>query len=418
MKTIFTTFFLALISVFGISQTWEQLPYYYPQNYLGRAKIFTSPNNVLVAGLKAKPGPPTRASHVSLDGGTTWQQIFSNKPIISAEFGPDGTIYFISSAEYSNTGIFQIDTLFSSTDGVNWINMGYKLNAGENESEFAISGNNTLLFRKDWSGTDKVFSKSTDNGLTWTLTNVKSSPITCSYTADTIITNFGSPWPGGIKYSHDGGTTVNVATGISAESFPIILPNGDIYAATPNQFYKSTDGGVTFTQLPDVPQPFGFVQEFLYAPNGKFYIRVSGAAIGIWETSDFVSFNAVSATLPNWNLVWDIDVSNNYLYAVTDTNLYRYSIGSASSVSSIENKIFGNIYPNPLKDYLNIESAVEGKITVEIIDLQGKEVLNTTMQFYANSINKLSIPSSLSGLYFIRLTNEKGEVQQQKIIIE
>jgi hypothetical protein len=304
----FTLILFILIGSIANSQTCEQLPYYFPRNIQSAPRIFTSPNDVLVTGIRNNSSP---ASHISLDGGTTWQQIFSDKPVNSVEFGPDGAIYFISTKRYLTTSNYPLDTLYKSMDGVNWTNMGYKLLEGKNEHEFTISGNNTLLFSKDFNGSSKVFSKSNDNGVTWSLTNVGTGPVTCSFTADTIITSFGSPWPGGIKYSHDGGATVNVATGISVETYPIRLPNGDVYAASLGQFYKSTDGGASFTQIA-APSSFGHVQEFFYANNGKFYIRVSGAVTGIWETSDFVTFNAVTATLPDWNMLSDMEVSNNY----------------------------------------------------------------------------------------------------------
>lgn len=398
------------ISMVGFGQTWTQLPYYYPQTVQSPQKIFVSPNDVLVAGLKSHPSPE---SHISLDGGTTWQQIFADKPFMSVEFGPDGTIYFISTKKYLTSSLYPLDTLFTSTNGINWTNIGYKLLAGDHEHDFTISDNNTLLFSKDWNGTNKVFSTSNDNGVSWSLTNVGTGPVTCSYSADTIITSFDSPWPGGLRYSHDGGTTVNVATGINAESIPIRVPNGDVYAATLNQFYKSTDGGMSYTLISS-PSSFGFVQEFLYAANGKFYIYVTGAVTGIWETADFTTYTAASVGLPDWSLLKDISVSNNYLYAITDTNLYRLPLSSGTSISESGKEEAFEIFPNPAKENLSIKSPFSGNIVVEIFDLQGKELLRQNIFIQKNATYKLNLNGIPSGTYLISLKNEQNDIQIQK----
>lgn len=429
MRKIITAL-LILSSGVGFSQTWQQLPYYYDrgQGFLPvTPKIFASPNDVLVAGIKgtsasASGSGATLESHISMDGGATWQHIFSGKPIISAEFGPDGTIYFISSKEYLTSGNFFMDTLFTSVNGTNWTNSGHKLIGGNKqftEYNFVISDNNTLLFPNHMGGSGGIYlSASIDNGVSWTPTTIGASPVSCSQTTDTIIQSFSSPWPGGIMYSHDGGATVSVASGINAESYPIRLPNGDIYAATLGIFYKSTDGGATFTQIA-APSSFGHVQEFLYASNGKFYIRVSGAVKGIWETSDFVTFNAVSATLPDGNLVNDIDVSNNYLYAITDTNLYKLELsGSSTSITDNEITEIITIYPNPAKEYISINSSVGGNTVVEIYNLQGKMMMNNTILVEKNNTFSMVLPKLVSGLYFVRFINEDGKIQQHKIIIE
>ncbi len=390
------------------AQTWEQLPYYYPQTTQSTPKIFVSPNDVLVAGLNYNSAP---ASHISLDQGMTWQQIFPDKSIISAEFGPDGTIYFISNKKYLTTSNYFIDTLFTSTDGINWVNMGYKLLGGGTEYEFDITDNNTLLFTNAMNGFDKVFAKSTDNAISWTPTILLGNPITSSPNGDTIVTSFDSPWPGGVKYSHDGGITVNTATGISAENIPIRIPNGDIYAATIGQVLKSTDGGMTFTSI--LPSSIGQIHEFLYAANGKFYIRTLGGLGGaILETSDFVTFADITTSfLPDYAYVSDIDVSDNYVYAITDTNLYRLPLSPAvSNVEEIQTKM--SVYPNPASDQINVVLS-SGLLPEELIlrDQSGRIVLQKS---YSGT---LELNQIVSGVYY--LTGKTGTEQFiEKLIIK
>lgn len=411
MKNVTLIMFL-FISMLGFGQTWTQLPYYFPPTPQSTPKIFTSPNDLLVAGISYNSAP---ASHISLDGGTTWQQIFADKPIASAEFGPDGTIYFIATKRYLTTSNYYTDTLFTSTDGINWTNMGYKLKDGYNEYDFTISGNNTLLFPNLSNIDGKFFSKSTNNGVAWTNTAVEANQVTCNPSADTIIISFTSPWPGGIKYSHDGGVTVNTATGIAAGgTIPIWLPNGDIYAASVGQIYKSTNAGVTFTQVP-LNSSVVQIQEFLYGTNGKFYIRVLN---GIWETTDFTNVTAITSTLPDYNLIKDMDISDNYIYAITDTNLYRLPLSSGTSISESRREETFEIFPNPAKEQISISSSFNGNTQFEIYDLQGKRVLNTTILLEENEPSNMVLPKTLHGLYIIRMTNKKGETQHHKISIE
>jgi hypothetical protein len=407
---IFTFIFLLTTSV-GFGQTWNQLPYYFERTTQSTPKIFSSSNDILVAGISYNPSPE---SHISLDGGTTWQLIFADKPIISAEFGPDGTIYFISSKRYLTTSNYNIDTLFSSADGSSWTNMGYKLKSGSSEYDFTISANNTLLFPNYSNSSGKFFSKSSNNGVTWSNTVIEANPITCSHSSDTIITSFDSPWPGGIRYSHDGGASVNNATGISAGgTIPIRVPNGDVYAAAVGQVYKSTDGGVSFTQVPLNPSIVQ-IQEFLYGANGKFYFRTLS---GIWETTDFTNVTQLG-NLPDNNLLYDIDISDNYLYAVTDTNLYRLPLSTGTGISEINGKAFFEIYPNPVKDNFSIKSDFRGNILMEIYDLQGRMVISDYISLQKDNVFNYPLPETLDGLYLIQLTNDQGEKQSRKIIFE
>jgi hypothetical protein len=390
------------------AQEWEQLPYAYARTTQSSPVIYTSKNNVLVAGIKNNASP---LSHISLDGGTTWNQIFSNKSIASVEFGPDGTIYFIPTQKYLSTSNYVPDTIYSSTDGVTWKNMGYKLLDASSDHEYTISGNNTLLFPRDRSGTSKVFHTSTDNGNSWKPTAVRLGPIACSYSADTIIVSSDSPWPGLNRYSHDGGVTVHDATGIGAKTIPVLLPNGDVYAATAgNQVYKSTDGGKSYSMVTlnsNVKQ----IVDFKYAANGKFYIQVIN---GIWETTDFENVTAITATLPNWEYFRDMDISDNYVYAISDTSLYRYQIQSNTTPDPDPNPTTSaeqlkqhskplKVYPNPSTGFINIE--IEGQAPgldtkVEVFNLQGQLIISKSLNSSTFDASGLS-----NGVYLLKVTS-------------
>ena len=398
-----------LMTSAAIAQTWEQLPYYYPR--YKSAKIFTSDNDLLIAGVAYSHQPVS----VSTDGGTTWQQVFSDKSVGSVEFAPDGTIYLATTKRYMTTSSYYSDTLFKSLNGTAWTNMGYKLKSGYDEGDLYITGNSTLLFPYHSNMNGPVLSKSVDNGISWAElgTNAPSS-VAASTTADTIVTGSTS----GVYYSHDGGATFTAATGGNWGNSEVggmeWLPNGDIYAAGPGQFYKSTDGGITFTNLSPNPWMALNVQEFLYAPNGKFYFR---GTYGIFESTDCIAWTSLSTTLPSTSIM-DIAVSKNYIYAVADSNLYRTPVTSVSTgMNAAEGNERVSIYPNPSKGQFTISST--GTIDrVSVTNIIGQVITSFSPAQNARGEAMISYPFEKPGVYLVQITTDKGSTTTKRLVIE
>ena len=78
----------------------------------------------------------------------------------------------------------------------------------------------------------------------------------------------------------------------------------------------------------------------------------------------------------------------------------------------MENQV-GRIYPNPVKDLLNIDSKVNGLI--EIWNSNGQLVMKEMIE--ANRSYKFNISHLPSGNYLIRF-NDKGSSQPIKTIIK
>ena len=73
------------------------------------------------------------------------------------------------------------------------------------------------------------------------------------------------------------------------------------------------------------------------------------------------------------------------------------------------------LYPNPANSILNIKlnNALIGNATVQVIDVQGKMVISTTL----NQTLQLDVKSLMSGLYFVKLKYENTQTVK-KLIIE
>ncbi|MFZ4797228.1 MAG: T9SS type A sorting domain-containing protein [Bacteroidia bacterium] len=88
--------------------------------------------------------------------------------------------------------------------------------------------------------------------------------------------------------------------------------------------------------------------------------------------------------------------------------------------TNIEDKISDaiefNIYPNPTKNVLNIETNTTNNCQVILYDLMGKNLLQTTIQ---NQTNSIDLPELQTGIYLVQIIDEKtGNKTTKKLIIQ
>ena len=86
----------------------------------------------------------------------------------------------------------------------------------------------------------------------------------------------------------------------------------------------------------------------------------------------------------------------------------NFTLGAAS-FSQIDGL---KMYPNPTKNNLFIETALNGDINVSIVNMLGKEVVNTNV--VNNTVN---VSNLTSGIYIVKIT-EEGKTSTKKLIIE
>ena len=105
-----------------------------------------------------------------------------------------------------------------------------------------------------------------------------------------------------------------------------------------------------------------------------------------------------------------IDASG-YLYVGDEYySLIRKITTPLSSEDFNSNNLKAKIYPNPVKDILNIHIENEIK-SVEIYSLQGQRVLTS-------SNKNVNVSSLLKGIYLVRIEDENSDVATQKLIVE
>src|SRR5690606_10464688 len=146
----------------------------------------------------------------------------------------------------------------------------------------------------------------------------------------------------------------------------------------------------------------------------KFYLRTLN---GILETEDFINVTNIAANLPANNLLMDIYVSDNYVYAVTDKDVYRYKTEEGTiDISKVSyDKSNFKIYPNPSSEIICIQANEiihNGK--AQLFDLSGKLVLEQKMTGNTMFIETKGIAS---GIYVIKISD--GQItSSQRVVIQ
>ncbi|MBG7611431.1 T9SS type A sorting domain-containing protein, partial [Polaribacter sp. BAL334] len=88
----------------------------------------------------------------------------------------------------------------------------------------------------------------------------------------------------------------------------------------------------------------------------------------------------------------------------------------ASGVLSTTDVALDNIsIYSPAKSSLRIVGLSQGRASVKIYNILGKQVLNTS--FVSNGVQDIALPKLTTGIYIVQLENENGTLNK-KIILE
>ena len=119
------------------------------------------------------------------------------------------------------------------------------------------------------------------------------------------------------------------------------------------------------------------------------------------------------------NLEWILNVPGldvgSYYWSVqaidasyAGSSFSETSVYSTNTASNPENELLDiMIYPNPVDgNYVNIRSSIIGSKEIQVIDLNGRRILNTTV-----TNNQLDISRMSSGVYILRITiNNRSKI--------
>ncbi|WP_322971785.1 T9SS type A sorting domain-containing protein [Faecalibacter sp. LW9] len=88
---------------------------------------------------------------------------------------------------------------------------------------------------------------------------------------------------------------------------------------------------------------------------------------------------------------------------------YSVNVGTLSTVDTTKSSI--KVYPNPVVDYLVVESFSEAKF-ISVIDITGRQVLS---QNPSSKVNRVNMSSLSAGTYIVTVESNDG-VQSFKVI--
>ncbi len=418
MKKNYTTLLALSITITSISQTWTKVSGIMDSSQV--KGIAVNNNQIIVAGQNWASNTLTDYA-LSNDGGNTWTKLptFSfagtypmalpqnNLLLVSATISTKKLVgsawqNFSSSAysfaEFSNGTIvggnpYGTDTVYYfSTTGVKGFKLGnFKTRIG---FKYFNGANNRLFFCSNYFSYIDQSNPSVKNipatldGLamtesSWQARNIINMVKTSNGTL-VAIDAIGY----GIMKSIDNGInwiTTNNMQGTAFNS-PIIQSivknsNDDVFILNSNKVFKTTDYGVSFTDVTgNLPTPNSFrVELFMNASNELFcFVNANGS----------------------------VNATKSGIYKLTNIN----------SINDIyKNEIAFNVYPNPSNSVINVEclSFTKNPTTVEITNTLGQVIL---LKALTNNNTQINISDFVEGIYYITLKTDNKTTTKKLMI--
>jgi hypothetical protein len=154
-----------------------------------------------------------------------------------------------------------------------------------------------------------------------------------------------------------------------------------------------------------VTVPYYYIYRGSSPQNMTLLTQVSSSTYAYTDLSPLSGSNYYKISFPaplcSSNAPHDSLVSSNY----RDNGI--------TSITQFGNSSQTNIYPNPAKNILYVQSPETG-VKIEIIDLLGKTVLSQVSSSTSEGVN---IQSLSNGTYFVKITDNKG-VYTKKFVVE
>jgi photosystem II stability/assembly factor-like uncharacterized protein len=268
-----------------------------------------------------------------------------------------------------------------------------------------------------------ILYKSTDKGLTWT-------PSSQDFGGDLDHLKISQSNPQ-TMYAADGATMYKTTDGGATNWTTVTAPGGSINSiavhptnpnkvavasTTGNKVYVSNDGGTTWINYKKNLPNFSSLA-VVWDDNGADALYV-GMNYGIYYIDNNISdWLPYSNNIPNVRInELEINNTQDKLYAATwGRGLWTSPVQDANL--AIPSPLAANnihIYPNPTNSELNISLATPKEVAIRIFDLSGKLLVYQANTMIENTYS-LDVSALSSGIYFLRMTSDNGEVTKKFI---
>ncbi len=357
-------------------------------------------------------GTSTGDVYKSTDNGANWtsSNIGAAFNIADIEIASNGYL-FLSTTQ---NGVYR-----STNDGLSWQQLA--MTAGIEVRDLEIKSGTIFVSSKD-----NGLGKSTDNGDTWA---GASSSVPESNVGAFTITNNGSLLLGvkgsnGLYRSTDDGVSWTLTNfPMNYRVYSLTVAANNIFAGTAEYLdgiYKSVDDGATWQKLSNASTSYEYYSNGILTSDGKLLIGVLG--IGIYGSTDMgntwqLSNNGLTS-LYGFVLA---QAPNGTIYATSGDGVFKGTgttdIGNEGTV--INSYQLDQNYPNPFNPSTTISYNLpfQQHVSLKVYDVLGNEIatlINEEQQAGSHSINFNAAQIS-TGVYLYKL--DAGEFSETKSMI-
>ena len=204
---------------------------------------------------------------------------------------------------------------------------------------------------------------------------------------------------------------------------PVTNDLNDVFFSSPSKGWAvgangtiitSSDSGATWTAQNSGVNSFLFGVYFTSDTEGWVvgsYINGQGPTF-LYTNNGGITWTSQTASTGNFNAGDLFFLTSTKGWAVgTNGKILKYS--PVSSNNSLQNELLLNFYPNPVDNLLNIEFKEFGNYTIQVLDINGRELLNTKINAKQTTLNTSSWSS---GVYNLIIKNESGYLESKRIV--
>jgi hypothetical protein len=151
--------------------------------------------------------------------------------------------------------------------------------------------------------------------------------------------------------------------------------------------------------------------------NKGFYVQYSKDQKK-WDDVTFIESKSSGGSNEKYSYIFTGALASENYFRLKQVDLDGKSSYSqikilkpSKQISAVESNIV--IYPNPVRDIMNITNLESSNYTARIVDMSGRVIKSFVMK---NGQNQVDVASLKSGIYFILMNDTNGNINSAKMV--